>query len=516
MKTRVLSYVAPLWILGGYLGACAAEHQAENTAPRATGAGGAGASAASGRAGAAGAGAGNASWERAGAGTAGSETAEAGAGTTDWENASAGEGGARAVHDQVSIESVSPAAHALHVAPLATVTLKLSGPIDATSLALHPVKLFAPHATVPVSAVVKYDAVNHRIELAPALPLTAGTDYRIEVEGLADLTGSSLEWHSQFRVAYQNRTQEFIFDEEGTLTRGALYELDDQGRVKNRLSIGNVGLDAALGTADDVPNHRIAYDFPGTEQRSHHANNAGPDGDWNTADDGFYLHVSVDNGPLSASHFRAVQAPGADGELWTADDVFQDWGVLRFRPDGRATAYDWFGGIGPDQLRFTADDVLKGFQRYDYGPGVAPAQEGFSVTTSYRSGVGADGLWRTADDPCTYHRKTLVDARGLELGTLVLGAGPDGTLCSVDDEVMYAERMSYTERALLAAWEKLGEAGADGIWLTADDATLLSRVLYDYDEEGRLTKQRSFYPGADGVVGTEDDVLESETLFDPR
>jgi hypothetical protein len=506
-------------MLGGLFVACAAERGAGDTEPGALG--GAAASEAAGHAGStqvseprsAGGSAGvpsSPSAENLGAGAGSGGIAEGGAA------AAAGQGGARALGAPANIDTVSPAADELHVAPLATITLHLSGPIDANSLALEPVKLFGPHASAPLSAVVKYDSVDHRIELTPTLPLAAGSDHRIVVEGLVDLAGRSLEWHSQFRVAYQSRAQELQFDEDGALIQGALYELDAQGRITNRLSIGNVGPDVALGTADDVPSYRIAYEALQSEQRQHHANHPGPDAVWNSADDGFFLHVRVETGPLSASRYSAVQGPGPDGALWTADDVFQDWGVLSFRSDGRAIGYDWFAGIGPDQLRFTTDDVLKGYQRYDYGPGEAPALSGFSLSTSYRSGVGVDGLWRTADDPCTYHRKTLLDARGLELGTLFYGPGADGSLCSPDDVVTYAARSRYTERWLLAAWEEFGDAGADGIWLTADDSAPLSRYLYDYDAEGRMTKSCSYYPGPDGSLGTKDDSLASETLFDPR
>jgi hypothetical protein len=159
--------------------------------------------------------------------------------------------------------------------------------------------------------------------------------------------------------------------------------------------------------------------------------------------------------------------------------------------------------LGSDGLPFTADDVVTSYRIFSIRePGLA------QQWTTY-VGAGSDGAWFTDDDtPSGYDlvlTNTDPDGDWATRHLTFIGAGADGTWLTVDDELLEYTETGRPNSAGDTAEVRVVGPGPDAAWLTHDDERYALGTLYN-DQ-----RNRQIAIGPDGILGTADDVLCSDS-----
>lgn len=162
-------------------------------------------------------------------------------------------------------------------------------------------------------------------------------------------------------------------------------------------------------------------------------------------------------------------------------------------------------GIGPDNVWFTADDVVVGRDLRVYSDD-GRFLEGRDLT------AGPDGVFRTADDVTASLLTIAHDADRLVTGyTSYSGAGPDGAWGTADDTIQ-----SYRSHVIVDGQERsqvaFNHPGSDGTWRTADDRAN-TWYQFEFDAAGNRTRWIYWQSGADLVPGTADDLTQGHTDY---
>ncbi len=423
--------------------------------------------------------------------------------------------------ERVRIIQVTPADGALHVAPLTTVVLLLNGEADPASVNATSVTLSGPGSNgAPLPATVSYDPVARTITLAPKAPLGASGClsplpprdgmYRVATQALRAWNGAPIDdVTTRFTTVYDTLTSQTPHVGGVVLPSpvGGWYdtatELAD-GRLA-RVVHWSWGIDAVPHNADDHPVFHDDYSYAGATTRIVRYGKPGPDGMWLTADDAVESYLDRSS---VAGHFRQVGyvAPGPNGVWFDQDDTTFDVNDWLLEADGRRPAEAHYSAAGPDGVPFTADDVLRGYDRYAWSGDTATILESFDP--------GPDATWHTADD-------VVYQAWDLTLGSLgeiasraAMLPGPDGQLLTADDTICGVNRCWRDGAGLPDVLGVFEGAGPDGVWFTADDLRRLY-VRFEKAPSGALTSA-SIYdaPGPDGLWLSGDDHLGEALDYD--
>ena len=204
--------------------------------------------------------------------------------------------------------------------------------------------------------------------------------------------------------------------------------------------------------------------------------------------------------------------PGDDGVFGTDDDVVGNYNHVVFQANGDASREHWYGsgGLGADGLWFTADDVPDGGF---YQPGM---DEGFGI-----SGPGTDGQWGTDDDVISSREAFDFVVNGSERINAYFNAPGEDGQWSTDDDVQsrYFHRLLNENGGETRRVAYVGP-GEDGLWLTADDvigtdwfgAWVQNTYLEgnDHSKWDAWDRQVSYDdPGEDGLWLTADDEIRN-------
>ncbi len=137
--------------------------------------------------------------------------------------------------------------------------------------------------------------------------------------------------------------------------------------------------------------------------------------------------------------------------------------------------------------------------------------------------AGPDKLWFTADDQVYHFFKAEYDGKGRMTKKICLKPGPDGVAGTADDELQDYQVFGYEgNRATgdttftpagaikvksIYSYDRKGRK--TGETRVGPDGKTVRLVAYEYADGGKLSRDMEFSsPGADGVWGTRDDVLE--------
>lgn len=173
-------------------------------------------------------------------------------------------------------------------------------------------------------------------------------------------------------------------------------------------------------------------------------------------------------------------------------------GPLADDNDRVVTLYD---GPGVDGDWGTADDRI-------YSTDETVPVDATTAHRYYRAGAGLDGQWETADDVYSVNSNVYtLDANGLRIDEFTANTlGADGLPCTADDTITRRERNDRDgEGRLVKFWDFTGPGG-DATWGTSDD-NAINLTTYQYDADGRLTRQVTYERGADNQIDTPDDVV---------
>lgn len=329
---------------------------------------------------------------------------------------------------------------------------------------------------VPSEAIYDFSALSLKPvvpNMTPIAPTVNAVDPSLDIASLYAKLGER-ELARVFAPAPDNLELEF----ESNQNDYSITQRDPLSGWARRLSI-DAGADGELNTADDTI---VAYTvYPDSEAGiSYSFSSPGADAAWFTDDDvaGDYYTGSVVYLPQGtvleyqdASEGAILILPslgtGADGKLFTADDVTQynlGYQIAILDGEGNRGQIVTYDGVGADKLWFTADDKVKNYLM------VTSALSGRQVISVLYSGAGVDASWFSADDQVSQHTQTQLDNQyKLWYSAVYDLAGSDATWFTADDRVLAWTYYGYDENSNVVLVATHSNKGADGIWFTADD-----------------------------------------------
>jgi len=363
--------------------------------------------------------------------------------------------------------------------------------------------------TVPVA--VSLDRKARTVELTPGRALERMTFHEVRVTGLRDGGGQALP---VFTLRFLTRVN----------------GIRDELRYRQAPPPGKPSGQAWLYAWQ-----RDAEGWPTAVNRYY---GAGPDGVWHTPDDVLVSWQGYDgNGLTGPMTVTTYSAPGADGAWHTADDVASGWtryvydaqlhlsrtsartagpdGVLSTSDDVRSCATYLEDGegrrvtyalcvAGPDGVLDTDDDGSAPYLRYAY--------DGEGRLDHYdQLAAGDDLVLGTADDYVAYRTRYLYEARRTVFTSGSTGA--DRLAGTADDQVSLAKVYETDPLGATTRETQLLDPGLDATWATGDDEVDWS-ARYAYDASGSRTTVKVDNAGNDGVLGTADDFLSQDVVYD--
>lgn len=381
-----------------------------------------------------------------------------------------------------ALVAMSPQAESAVAAPRSVVVLTFSEAVDPGTVNTGSVVLRERESqrVVPASLAVAGEVVT----LTPLRPLESNYRYTVDLHAIGSLDpyDNTIEHQARFFTATNFATLYLRYPSAGDPAyRSHVYSWDESSRG---LQVGHFtpGPDGALLTFDDVEDTRedLRYDADRDYTRKH-VLGCGPDATLGSADD-VHLYERVMTYGAAGLTTRQVVDFGADGLTGTADDTTFALETYHYDADDRyvgscngttCTRYDHganqvamvtLAGPGPDGAWRTADDVLAspwrlrfydavgvelgveehalapdgtatvtptsllGYTDYTVSAGLATAARTFTA-------VGADGLWRTADDGGDLAYVLGHEVDGTRATQQVWRAGGDGRFDTADDEL---------------------------------------------------------------------------------
>ena len=387
----------------------------------------------------------------------------------------------------VTIASVTPADATRHVGVFTPVVATLSGPADATTIGAGTATIFVGETGQPVVADVAYDPDAATITITPAYPLAAATSYRVALNGITAGSTAVAPVTARFRTVENAISDRTSWRDDGSPDQDVRYEYDAQDRPSKTILVAD-----ANGNPD-----WWSFDYPAPDVEHESLTFDGADGVPQTADD-MLGYVVVDRSSRFGVTTRdRFDKPGDDGMWFTADDV----GTARER-----TAYDALGRVltesteaaGRDEVFDTADDVIGG----PWHGFVYTAHEDVDLL---RVDPGPDATWFTDDDRQSVVVDTRRDDRGGVTSSDSFDCGPDIHCNTSDDEQFDELAVERDAHGSIVRTVERGSAGPDFTWGDADDPVALY-TTYARDAQGNAVTVETWRAGADGVIGTSDDV----------
>ena len=262
------------------------------------------------------------------------------------------------------------------------------------------------------------------------------------------------------------------------------------------------GTDGIWSTDDDVVGGRTETSYDAHGQELLRVDRlAGADRLIDTGDDVVTCHayvVEVD-GSLTSGACDA----GGDGQYGTADDGFAAMARWHYGADGRLAWMETWSS-GPDATWGTADDALVQVTVHE-------ASGGTEIYTDWD--VGPDGLWDTADDQELRYRLDQTTSPGNVTSAYYGYPGNDSTWGTADDII--DTLVVGTTSGLTTTSLEFISPGNDGRWGTGDDVADL-RSWVTRVEGGAVTALEWWTAGTDGILDTPDDtrVLRQDRVTD--
>jgi Bacterial Ig-like domain len=352
----------------------------------------------------------------------------------------------------------------------APIGVRFTAAVDASSINATSVRLSkAGDLGAPkrrVAGAIAYDEIVHQVVFTPAVPLSYGATYTLDVAGVTANGLPVAAATATFRT-YGNpmvSSTHFMLDGTTPLERFELRH-DNDGVIIEDAWITK-GPDDQFGTLDDGISHLYTSGPVPGGWRTAEYDGPGPDQKWRTADDAVVRYDDVR--PLDGGSRRVTYtAAGSDGSWFTADDVGLLVVTTRYDDAGRLVERR-LAAPGPDGKLGTADDFVG------------------SVRAIYKF---PDDPTRDDHDEVTY-----------------ADPGPDKTWMTDDDVIYSVNRWQYDERGLLTIYSSVS-AGADHTFGTSDDVTdHISH--YEYDTDGKLSRETVQEARTDGKLGTNDDLYD--------
>ena len=233
-------------------------------------------------------------------------------------------------------------------------------------------------------------------------------------------------------------------------------------------------------------------------------------------------------------------APGVDGEWFTADDVISNYSLFNTLQNTITAYVISHSDAGPDAIWFTPDDII-GYYMAD----ITDTTTGAKIAIARYNTAGLDRTWFTMDDEISFAnaKNTLVDgsrewiqyrSAGLDLdwatlddneirhyATTTLTAtgqyerhvfyispGPDGITYNGDDVVGFYHDYSSNAQDILHQSIKYGSGpGTDALWFTADDPVSLCGSAA-FNTDNTMSQWDTTDPGIDLTCFTPDDVIK--------
>ena len=273
----------------------------------------------------------------------------------------------------------------------------------------------------------------------------------------------------------------------------------------------SVGADGISLTADDVSSYTdVLLDSEGKVIASVFSQ-PGPDGIAFTADDTGFVFTELASSDAGVVKTLRLESPGVDGIWFTADDVAASLQVTT-AGEGSAFVSATFNDAGPDGVFDTADDIQTSSRR-----AVDTGDNSLTITTY--SDPGADDVWGNEDDVISGYSVDMYDSTNMLLMMSVYysDAGADGIFVTNDDLPESYAIFEYDSNGFRTLEYyppiSLTGFGIDGIPFNGDDYTNpYERTTYD--AMGQIIRQDRYgSAGADGLYLTADDVITSAQFF---
>lgn len=199
-------------------------------------------------------------------------------------------------------------------------------------------------------------------------------------------------------------------------------------------------------------------------------------------------------------------AAGSDGTFGTADDEVTQRTVFEYGADFQYDRVIAYSAAGDDDTWGTADDVIAEYDAYE-----RDLNRLLTQVITYNA-PGDDAEWLTEDDLIESASVITLDALGVEtIQDRIPNLGPDGMLGTSDDVIGRRLERRYRSASADLLGEALSrDAGADGVWLTADDSWQAITSFVLGGATGSVERIRTFSdPGADGIPLNADDTQSS-------
>ncbi|MGF1466862.1 MAG: Ig-like domain-containing protein [Sandaracinaceae bacterium] len=395
------------------------------------------------------------------------------------------------------------------------------------------------------TGTVSYDAGSRTVIFDPDVPLSQSDTCRLRIEGARtpdgrvmvpfeitfdarpDLLLRSVEFHPDgdvFRYerrTYQDRRLTRMVGYDGPGQDGVWFNDDDDleyGRYREwtREDDGSTrftrydgpGDDDVWFTADDEVSYTAVYveDSEGRSVTHVDYTEPGPDGVWATADDLVRIYTRYQHAP-DVSLILNYDDPGPDGVWGTGDDVLVSYNRNTYDQFLEVSVAN-YRGPGRDGAWLTADDEAQWYLVNHFD-----AADRWTREVSY-GGPGGDGLWGTCDDVPDWVELHSYDDDGRPVRHVrYSGPGNNCVWLDDDDEVqagsfgrqaVFPTVYSWTGRTMTRSID-FADAGADGVWFTADD-TVASYLDLTHNVNRQVTRElRHNDPGEDGLWFTDDD-----------
>ncbi len=440
--------------------------------------------------------------------------------------------------------TVDPPDGFVDVAPLVTPTVTFSRAVDPLSITETMQLELTDGLGRPITVTTTLGAGNVVLTLDPDVPLDRGDVVSFSLSGVTTPDGVVAPAVSgTWTIHGQTPASQFV---DRVARLGEIYQLDDRGvllgfdrfqvgpsgvfpsptdvqvarRADTRLADGRLdlheyfdsaGLDGEFGTADDVLDRVFDVELADSVETRTNVR-VGADGVLGTSDDTTLVREQVTfDAQGRLLNGIASNGAGTDGQWFTADDVslfFFD--VARDPGDGQITEIRYFAGAGPDQVLFTPDDLVGGYERRQYN-----GDRRLVAVTLYEL-PGLDDVWFTADDVVFRREVWNWNSRGLLSQRYVfVGPGPDLTWeTGVNgDDIGTLRRFGYSGNDINSRQTINESYGDDGEWNTQDDV-IQGYFDLEFDDNGLWT--RALWhddPGVGELWFDDDDPVVQEIVY---
>ncbi len=381
----------------------------------------------------------------------------------------------------VSVQSIEPADGTSKVDIRPVLRIVLDGSIDPASVTAGHVQFLA--RGYPQQITLSYDDATHTIAIAPGT-LQHDTAYTLAVSGLVDANGKTVasqqaKFSTWVNAQLAGRAPDGSFgysitlDASGRPVSGPASDAEAAytsytylpNGLLSKTEIWRLGGDLQPNTADDLRTTAINYDYDANGALLTATTHYGADGVHNVSD--VQYTYSYDANGRQVFYVGAVA--GNDGLLGTADDQI-GYHATNFDAQGNTTTTLASTQVNADGRTFPTAAVYS-FSAVTQASATAPERN------SYYSSAGADAQPFTSDDVLSKYSEITRDSRGNIQRVVFYDtpfASPPGTALAISDYLVntYDAHDNLVQRIVYA------DAGADGVWLTADDTAF---EIADFD-----------------------------------